>query len=183
MEDMANDRLRKTTRDMVLSLAVIGIPIAAVLLIEPSTPGSPVNAIGTTAFQQTLGAARVAEPFPLLVPHGLSSGWRATSETYQEPGNGPADWHVGYLAPDGGYVDLDQTTEPLGDFLNDQGSDATQGPQVQIGGKYWQYYSGTKPAALTTILVQDSGKYTVIVAGSAPLRELESFAQSLAAAG
>lgn len=178
---MANDRLRKTTRDMVLSLAVIGIPIGLVLLIEPSTPGNPVNAIGSTAFQQTLDAARVAEPFPILVPHGLSSGWQATSETYQEPGDGPADWHVGYLAPDGGYVDLDQTTEPFGDFLNDQGSDATQGPQVEIGGTYWQFYSGDKPAALSTILVRNDAKYSVIVAGSAPLRELEQFAQSLTA--
>lgn len=178
---MANDRLRKTTRDMVLSLAVIGVPIAVVLAIEPSKPGNPVSAIGPASFQQTLAAARAAEPFPVLAPHGLASGWRATSETYQEPGDGPADWHIGYLAPDGGYVDLDQTTEPLGDFLRDQGSDATQGPQVQVGGAYWQFYSGTTPSAFSTVLVKDNAQYTELVAGNAPLRELEEFAESLTA--
>ena len=50
------------------------------------------------------------EPFSVLAPGALPAGWQTTSETYQGPGAGAADWHVGWLTPDGGYADLDQTT-------------------------------------------------------------------------
>ena len=179
MVGMAKSRLRTTVRDMLLSLAVIGVPIAVVFAIEPSKAGTPVHVIDPASFQGNLDAARSAEPFSVLSPAGLDAAWRPTSENYRVAGSTAADWHIGYLAPSGGFVELEQTTEAIGGFLNDQHSNATQTGTVQLGGTAWQHYTGTAPPALKNLLVRTDGKSTVIVAGSAPMSELEKFAESL----
>ena len=181
---MAKSRLRTTVRDMVLSLAAIGVPIALVFAIEPSKPGDPVHVIDTASFQGTLGAARQEEPFTVLAPVGLPSTWRLTSADYQLPGDTAADWHVGYLTPSGGYVSLEQTTQSVAGFLADQHADAAPARAVQISGTTpatWQRYTGTTPSALRTVLVRTDGKANVLVTGSAPLAEVEQFAAALQA--
>jgi hypothetical protein len=181
MVGMAKSRLRTTVRDMVLSLAVIGVPIAVVLAIEPSKTGNPVHVIDPASFRGNLDAARASEPFSVLAPSGLAATWQPTSENYQVAGSAAADWHIGYLTPSGGFVELEQTTEAVGGFLNDQHSNATQTGSVQVDGIVWQHYAGTAPPALKNLLVRTDGKSTIIVAGSAPLSELEKFAESLKA--
>ncbi len=178
----ANSRLRTTARDMILSLAVIGIPIGIVLAIEPSKAGDPVHVIDPASFQQTLVAARQSVPFAVLTPDALPAGWKLTSEYYQPQGAGAADWHLGYLTPGGGYASVEQTTEPLAGFLNDQHSDASPNTAVQIAGAtpdVWQRYTGTTPTGLRTLLYHADAKSTVIVAGSASLSDLEQLAAAL----
>jgi hypothetical protein len=176
---MAKSRLRTTIRDMILSLAVIGVPIGIVLAIEPSTQGNPVHVIDSALFRGNLDAARASEPFAVLAPSGLSAQWRATSENYQVPGSTAADWHIGYLTPGNGFVELEQTTENLGGFLKDQHSDAAPTAAIQVDGTVWQHYVGTTPPALKNLLVRTDGNTTIIVAGSASMSELEQFAGSL----
>jgi hypothetical protein len=177
-----NARLKTTVRDMLLSLAVIAVPIAVALVIQPSKSGDPVHVIDAASFQTTLGAARQSEPFTVLAPSGLPANWRLTSAYYQPSGATAADWHLGYLTPSGGYASLEETTEPLVSFLNDQHSDAGPNTAVQIAGatpNVWQRYTGTTPAGLRTILFHTDTKNTVIVAGSASLTELEQLAAGL----
>jgi hypothetical protein len=181
---MAKSRLRTTVRDMVLSLAAIGVPIGLVFAIEPSKPGDPVHVIDAASFQGTLGAARQSEPFTVLAPVGLPSTWRLTSADYQLPGDTAAVWHVGYLTPSGGYVSLEQTPQSVNGYLADQHGDASPVGTVQTGGTTpatWQRYTGTTPSALRTLLVRVDGKVNVLVTGSAPLAELEQFAAALRA--
>ena len=182
MAKSANSRLRTTVRDMALSLAVIAVPIAVVLMVEPSKSGNPVHPVDATTYQTTLSAARAAEPFAVLSPTGLPATWKLTSAYYNPAGSGPADWHAGYLTPSGAYASLEQTTEPFSGFLTDQHSDASPDTAVQIAGatpNVWQRYTGTTPGGLRTLLYAQNGKSTVIVAGSAPLAELEQLAASL----
>ncbi len=179
---MANERLKTTVRDMILSLAVIGVPIAAVLVVEPSKPGDPVHVIDSASFRSQLAAARQAEPFTVLAPSGLPSGWRLTSESYRPAGDAAAAWHLGYLTPSGGYVALEQTTESVDGFLRDEHADASPNLALQIAGadpNVWQRYTGTRPSALRTVLFHTDAKVNVMVAGSAPLAELEQFAAAL----
>jgi hypothetical protein len=181
---MAKSRLKTTVRDMILSLAAIGVPIAVVFAIEPSKSGDPVHVIDAASFQSTLGAARQTEPFTVLAPVGLPATWKLTSANYELPGATAADWHVGYLTPSGGYVSLEQTTQLVPGFLTDQHADAAAAGTVQIGGStpaVWQHYTGTTPSALRTVLFHADAKANVIVAGSAPLSELEQFAAALRA--
>lgn len=175
-------RLKTTVRDMMLSLAVIAVPIAVALAIKPSKAGDPVHVVDAASFQTTLGAARQSEPFTVVAPSGLPAGWRLTSAYYQPSGAMAADWHLGYLTPGGGYATLEQTTEPLVSFLNDQHSDASPNTAVQIPGAtpdVWQRYTGTTPTGLRTILFHTDAKSTVLVAGSASLAELEKLAANL----
>lgn len=187
MANAANSRLRTTVRDMLISLGVIAVPIAVALVIEPSKSGDPVHVIDAASFQTTVSAARQAESFPLLTPSGLPATWRLTSAYYEPAGTSAADWHVGYLTPSGGYASLEQTTEPLASFLTDQHSDASPNTAVQIADatpNVWQRYTGTTPTGLRTVLFHSDPtaggmSTTVIVAGSAPLTELEQFASAL----
>lgn len=182
MANSANSRLRTTVRDMAISLAVIAVPIAVVLAIEPSKSGNPVHVVDAASFQATLGAARAAEPFTVVAPSGLPATWKLTSVNYNPAGSGPADWHMGYLTPSGAYAVLEQTSEPFAGYLSDQHSDASADVAVQIAGatpNVWQHYTGTTPGGLRTLLYAQNAKFTVIVAGSAPLAELEQLAAAL----
>jgi hypothetical protein len=176
---MANSRLKTTLRDMVLTLAVISLPLGAGMLIHPSKAGNPVHVIDAAAFESSLAAARSAEPFTVVAPNGLPADWRATSESYQLPGNSAAIWHVGYLTPSGGYAQLDQTTQSLAGYLSGQHSDAVSGIAVQVGGETWQRYTGSTPPALRILLIHTDPKSTEIVAGSATLSELEQLVGAL----
>ena len=177
-----NARLKTTVRDMVFSLAVIGVPIAVVLVLKPSKAGDPTHVIDAASYQTTLTAARQSEPFTVLTPSGLPASWRLTSAYYQPEGATAADWHLGYLTPSGKYASLEQTTEPLVSFLNDQHSDASPNTAVQIADatpNVWQRYTGTTPTGLRTLLFHTDAKSTVVVAGSASLAELEQLAGDL----
>ena len=178
---MAKKRLRQTIRDMVLSLGVVVVPIAIVMILLPATaPANPVTAIDAADYQTTLNAARAGEAFHVLAPASVPSGWQVTSENYTMPGDGPADWHIGYIVSGSAYAEVEQTTEPIGGFLTDQQSNASDVANVQIDGVTWQEYTGTTPTALKTVLVRTAtGSVTELVAGTASLAQLEQLAGSL----
>jgi hypothetical protein len=180
----ASARLRTTVRDMILSMALIVLPILAVFWLMPTTStAAPVTVISAGDYQSMLSAARSDLPFIALSPTGLPSSWELTSDDYQPEGSTAASWHLGYLAPSSKYAVFEQTTEPVGEYLSDQSSDATQSGSVQVAGVSWQRYTGTTPAALTTLLFREDttkdGTSLEVIAGSAPLSELETLAASL----
>jgi hypothetical protein len=189
-------RLRTTVRDMLLSMAVIVLPILLVIWLMPSnTPKTPVNVISASEYQSMLTAARSDLPFTALSPTGLPGSWQLTSDDYQPAGDAAADWHLGYQTPSGKYAEFEQITETPAQFLNEQSSDATQTATVTVPDAasgstsasgsasapgQWQEYTGTTPGGLKTLLFRQDGKASLeVVAGSAPLTELETLAASL----
>jgi Protein of unknown function (DUF4245) len=172
-------RLRQTVRDMVLSMAVIAVPIALVLLIEPSAPGTAVRPVAAADYQSALTAARQVEPFTVVTPSGLPSTWEQTSASYNPPGNTAALWQVGYVAPGGGFAEFEQTSASIGGFLSDQGSDATQFAAQDVDGTVWTEYTGDNPPALRTLLERTVGTSTEIVAGDTSMANLLTLAGSL----
>jgi Protein of unknown function (DUF4245) len=173
---MASSRLRQTVRDMILSMAVIAVPIAVVFLVEPSTPGNPVQAVNAADYHTT---ARTIEPFHVLAPVGLPASWRATSASYNPPGNSAGNWQVGYLAPGGAFAEFEQTTASVGGFLSDEGSNATQFAAQEVDGQVWTEYTGTTPPALRVLLERTVGTTTEIVAGDASVADLITLAASV----
>ena len=175
-----SSRLRTTVRDMILSMTLIVLPILLVIWLMPnSSPKTPVPAVSTGEYQAMLTAARSELPFTALSPTGLSSGWQLTSDNYQPEGSTAADWHLGYQTPSGKYAVFEQTTESLVEFLNGQSSNAASSGTVQVAGVGWQEYTGTPPSALKTLLFRSTGKSLEVVAGSAPMTELQTLAGSL----
>ena len=183
-KDRSRSRLRTTVRDMILSMTLIVLPILAVFWLMPSTAGkTPVSVVSDSEYQAMLSAARTNLPFTAFSPTGLSSGWQLTSDDYVPAGEGAADWHLGYLTPSGKYAVFEQTDESVSQFLDDESSNAGPVGTVQVAGVSWQKYTGTSPSALATLLFRDvttkSDKSLEVVAGSAPMSELETLAASL----
>jgi len=176
-----SSRLRTTIRDMVLSMAVIVLPILLVFWLMPSNaPKSPVTAVSASEYQAMLTAARGGLPFKALSPTGLPGGWELTSDDYEPAGDTAADWHLGYQTPSGRYAEFEQITETPAKFLSDQSSDATQRTTVTVAGAAWQEYVGTTPGGLKTLLFRQDGAGSLeVVAGSASLTELRTLAGSL----
>jgi hypothetical protein len=175
-------RLRTTVRDMILSMALIVLPILAVIWLMPSThSATPVAAVSDSDYQAMLGAARQSLPFTALSPTGLPANWVLTSDNYQPAGLGAADWHLGYQTPSGKYAAFEQTTETLGQFLVGAASNAQKSGSVQVAGASWTEYTGTAPAAYKTLLFRQppGAKSLEVVAGSGPLAELQTLAASL----
>ena len=104
----------ETTRDMVLSMAVVGAVVFAgfwmVAWQRPEVQG-PVRPM--VDVEQVFTDVRLGDTFPVLEPVGLPAGWTATSawfDTEQVSGDiGGGVLHVGYLTPDGSYAEVRQT--------------------------------------------------------------------------
>jgi hypothetical protein len=173
-------RLRTTVRDMVLTMALIVVPILLVIWLMPSnTPKTVVTPISNDDYQAMLTAARSQLPFTAMSPTGLPASWQLTSDDYQPAGDSAAEWHLGYQTAAGKYAEFEQTTESVAQFLGAQNSDATRTGTVTVAGSAWQHYAGTTPGGLKTLLFLQNGKSLEVVAGSASLTELETLAASL----
>jgi hypothetical protein len=177
----AGSRLRTTVRDMVLSMAVIALPILLVIWLMPSnTPKTPVTVVSSSEYQAMLSAARSNLPFVALGPTGLPASWELTSDEYEPEGQTAADWHLGYVTPSGKYAEFEQVNETVPQFLSAQSSDASASGTVTAGGVSWQKYLGSTPGALKTLLFRQDGSSSLeVVAGSGTLTELETLAGSL----
>ena len=173
-------RLRTTVRDMVLTMALIVVPILLVFWLMPAnTPKTAVTPVSSADYQAMLTAARSQLPFEALSPTGLSGSWELTSDEYDPAGDTAATWHLGYLTPAGKYAEFEQISESVAQYLGAQSSDATQAGTVTVAGAQWQHYTGTTPSALKTLLFRQTGTSLEVVAGSATLAELETLAGSL----
>ena len=167
-------------RDMVLTMALIVVPILLVIWLMPSNaPKDVVTPVSNADYQAMLTAARSELPFTAMSPTGLPASWELTSDDYEPAGDAAADWHLGYQTDAGKYAEFEQTTESIAQFLDDQHSDATQHGTVTAAGQQWRHYAGTTPGGLKTLLFRQDGKSLEVVAGSASLAELETLAASL----
>jgi hypothetical protein len=188
--------LKKSLRDMLLSMAVISLPIIAIVEWFPHDSKKPQDAVQTVDYTIPLAQARRDPdlPFQALAPTTLPAGWRATSVHADfEPG-AQLRWELGFLTPDLQYVALDQVADGKGvdGVLAAQAPDATQvsGPagEVTAGGQDWQVYAtpDAKRHALVrttapvgTAAATTTGKVAVVVSGTGPLAELETLAGAL----
>ncbi|GAA2012343.1 hypothetical protein GCM10009839_03360 [Catenulispora yoronensis] len=187
--------LKKTVRDMVLSMAVISLPIVAIVEWFPHDSKKPEDAAQTVDYSIPLDQARRDPdlPFTALAPASLPAGWRATSVHADLVPGEPQRWELGFLTPDKQYVALDQITGAHGveSVLGDQAPDATpltgSAAKVTSGGFDWQVYvSGdgkrhalVRTTAPTGTAAAAAGPVGVVVSGTVGVTELAGFAGSL----
>jgi hypothetical protein len=195
-----NDRLKQTARDMLISMAVLVVPLVLIVSFFPHD-AKKQSSVATVDYSMDLTSARHAAPFTVLAPQGLPSGWRATADYYDSiiygpdgasfvPGGvsgAPLRWEIGFLSPDNQYVALDQMTATPDKVLAIQAADAVpvtgDAGRVTVGGMTWHKYEGSKRRALVRT---ESGtgasaatQVSVVVSGSAPFDELQQFAALL----
>ncbi|MEU9247213.1 DUF4245 domain-containing protein [Streptomyces shenzhenensis] len=164
---------QKTVRDMILSLALIGLAAGFIYLLVPHDDHAPD--IQRVDYRVELLTARRAASYPVAAPQGLPGTWKATSVRFQ--GENGDRWHLGYQTPDGQYVQVEQSTQKRADFIDDatQGASATKTTE-KIGDRSWTHYTGGRYDAL--VLDATTGS-TTVVAGTASFAELTKMAAAL----
>jgi hypothetical protein len=188
--------LKKTLRDMLLSMAVISLPIIAIVEWFPHDAKKPTDAVQTVDYTIPLAQARrdAALPFQALAPTSLPPGWRATSVHADFDPGAQLRWELGFLTSDTQYVALDQVADGKGadGVLAQQAPNATPlpGPAAKLtaGGHDWTVYAtpdGKRHALVRTTppvgsaAATTQGQVAVVVSGTGALSELETLAGSL----
>ncbi|MFJ9027848.1 DUF4245 domain-containing protein [Streptomyces sp. NPDC102274] len=171
---MASKRGKQTVRDLFLSMAVIGVVVAGIYVFIPhDEKATPVKAVD---YRVELLTARRAAPYPVLAPTGLAETWKPTSVSYKRESDNA--WHLGYLAPDGEYVAVEQSTgaaEKYAAEVSQQAADT--GKTQRVAGETWQRWEGPKYDAL----VRTDGDATTVVTGTASYERLAEMAAALEA--
>ncbi|MPZ28169.1 MAG: DUF4245 family protein [Micromonosporaceae bacterium] len=160
-------------RDMVISLLVLLVPVVLFVGVYQVLSGRtrPVEVDPQPAL-----AAAAAAGLEVSTPEGLSAGWVPVSAVFQ-PGEAGDTLRVGYVTPDGGSVQLAQSTVPPEQLLPGELKDpATPAGAVDLAGRPWQAYP---PRAGERALVLLEPELTTIVRGTASEAELRDLATTL----
>ncbi|MET7766446.1 DUF4245 domain-containing protein [Streptomyces sp. NPDC005393] len=178
-------RGKETVRDMVLSLAAIGVVAAGIYVFGiPHDEGGRGAGVKTVDYRVELDTARRAAPYPVAAPQpgALPKGWRATSVTYRPtaPGSGAGEggavWHLGFLDPGQQYVAIEQSDGRAVPFIDDVTQQARETKEKRrIDGKEWIRYEGDKYDAL----VHREPGVTTVVTGTASYGQLTKMAAAL----
>jgi hypothetical protein len=169
--------IRRTVRDIALSMGVIAAIIAAVMIVTWRPQPDPVREVDALPVAQA--AATVTE-YPVLFP-GVGDGWRATSARFQptaESGDDPV-WFNGWVTPDGEFVAIVQSAARSRDFVVEQTIEGreprTGGPEVPLAGwTAWISQDGEQRS-----LVRQTRTGTTIVTGTLDWDDLLGFRDSL----
>ncbi len=171
-------RVRQTARDMVWSLAVVGVFVAFLVAVTYREKPDPVRVVDPAP---AVAQARAQAAFVPVVPVGLPAAWRPTSARYERAAvsavPNAALWHLGYLTPTDAYAAVDQVE---GDptvavrALVEGARPSGVGTGTFAGWQRWQTADGRR-----TAYVLPGSASTVVVSGSADDRELATFADAL----
>ncbi|MEF9906102.1 DUF4245 domain-containing protein [Streptomyces sp. P9-A2] len=163
---------QKSARDMILSLSLILLAAGVIWLFIPHDDSEPD--LKRVDYRVDLLTARRAAVYPVAAPEGLPEAWKPTSVRFQ--GEKFDAWHLGYRAPDGEYVAVEQSTQKPVVFIESetQGAEKT-GKTQQIDGRTWTRYEGDQYDAL---VLEEEGS-TTVVTGTASFARLTEMAEAL----
>lgn len=157
---------------MILSLGLIGLMAGVIYIFIPHDDSEPD--LKRVDYKVELLTARRAASYPVAAPEGLPSAWKATSVRYD--GSEFDAWHLGFQAPDGQYVAVEQSTQRPAVFIDTASQGARQTKATQrIGDRTWQRYEGDHYDAL---VLQDKGA-TTVVTGTGSFGTLVKMAEAL----
>lgn len=168
------DPLKKTVRDVALSMGVVAGIIFLVLLVTWRPQPDPVRALdpGPVADQ----AAQVVD-YPILLP-APDETWRATSARFEptaESDNLPV-WFNGWVTPTEQFVAVVQSANTTESFVEEQtidGIPATDAPATP------GWVAMISPRNDQRSLVRVADGHTTIVTGSVDWPELVAFRDAL----
>jgi hypothetical protein len=158
---------------MVISLLALMVPLAFIVAVFRVGGGEDVVVVDPSA---AIAQARAAAAFPVAAPDGLGSGWRPVSARFAT-GDAGSTLRIGYLTPEGGAVQLIESSEPLATLTARELGDRIQPTGTAVlGGQEWQSLNvRTDERAL----VNSTPDRTLIVIGRASVAELQTLANSL----
>lgn len=158
---------------MVISLAVLLLPIAGVFLVwNFLTSDQPVSEVDPTeAYTQAEGLGLKVSP-----PEGLSQEWRPLSSGVTQD-DGSVTLRVGYYTPSAGGMQFIASQRDPVDLLEAELGEAPRpGGDVTVEGVSWQSYVTVDG---NSALVYSDDSVTFIVHGDTSADELVEFAEAL----
>lgn len=163
--------------DMVRSLAVVFVFVAAILILTPRPHSDTVR---TVDWKSAYAQAVLAADYPLYGPADLPAGWRATSaRTSKTVGGGTLAWHVGFVTPSDAYAAVEQSDGEPAAFIADMTTQGRPQGDVEVAGSTWQRLLRHKGDQDYRSLVRSTNISTVVLAGNASYAELEQLAAAL----
>lgn len=194
MAPMARSNPKSGARDMIISMAVILVPVLVLVLLF-SAPGDADNPVGASAtpkvdIPRVLEIAEAESPYPLLVAGGLDDGWIPLRVGWAQDGGTwitgePAvgdSWQVGYLGPDGIYYGVQQRNAVAPAFITATTREGRAvGGEVDLVGRTWLRYESKD--GRTRSLVSERDDSTAVVSADTDFMKLEAFTATLVEVG
>jgi hypothetical protein len=175
----AVDRMQRfTAANMIRSLLplVLGCLIVVGITALRQNPDDPVREVDTTSAER---AVSQLAGYPLLVPRGLSDGWRPTSvrtDAGQASSGDPVTLQIGWYTPGEDFAEYVVSDDAEAGALTDVLDGATRDGTQQVDGEAWQRLTTDRGE---TALTRTEGTATLLVTGSASDDELGTLAGSL----
>ncbi len=162
--------LNTTSRDMLVSMAVIVGLILVFLLLVPRPNTIPQRTLDVPA------AARAATTDLGFAPAdpALPEGWTARTANVQRGTSDLPTWHLTYTSPSGHYVGVQQAAKATPAWEARQVTDGAEQGTISVGGKTWVIRSRTDRGITNWVLREPP--ITTVVTGTAPESELAYFA-------
>jgi hypothetical protein len=169
---------------MILSLAVILLPILLVSWFFTRTPGAPPTP--AIDWAPTLAVARSESPYPVLAPTALPGSWIPRKVVWAKPGRPGLDgrpapgntWQLGLLSPEKTYITITQRDADQSQLVADLSRNGAVDGTVTAGGRTW--IRQVSPDGRTRALVATNGPVVAVVAGDTSYDALVAFATTLA---
>jgi hypothetical protein len=160
--------------NMVRSLLVVLGIVAVVIAIVPrqtKVTQPPVDAASVVAY--AVKDSGTAFDFPADLP----SGWTATSARYGPSTDSRPTWQAGWATPDGGFVELLQTTDMTSAWLAMATNKGLDKGTVTAAGKSWavKVDDRSQPSLVSTA----SDGVTTVVLGTGSVDSLRAFVEML----
>ncbi|WP_084557965.1 DUF4245 domain-containing protein [Couchioplanes caeruleus] len=166
-------RAERRPRDMVMSLAVLLVPIALLLIFYRLVldGDKPISVDAEPTLQQ----ARAAKVFPVSEPR-LGADWHVQTATFKQE-QGGATLRLGYADPDGEPLQLVESSVATATLIPAElGKEPEAVGTYRAGARTWQRYDA-RPGENALVLLE-KGR-TIIVVGKAESANLEKLASSL----
>lgn len=169
---------------MLLSLAVILIPILLMVWAFTRTPDQPE--VDPVAWKPVVAQARSSAGYPVLAPVEVPADWKPVKARYARRGE---TWvgstqalgnrtELGFQDSDQTYIAVNQSDEPGKDAYIDSVTRSSHPDGTStVDGQTWQ--RRVSQDGRTRSLVREVGRSTAVVVADTGYPALESFAQTL----
>src|SRR4051812_15407479 len=164
----------RSPRDMLMSLAVLLVPIALLLILYRTllSGDAPITVDPTAALQE----AQQAGAFTVLAPQSLGDDWHTASATFKRQSDG-ATLRLGYVDPDKDPIQLVESSVPAASLLpGELGGAAKALGNFRTDAGVWTVYDA-RPGEKALVLA--SPNRTVLVVGKTDMTNLQALASAL----
>ena len=187
MAGMAAHNPKSRSRDMIISMSVILVPVLLLVFFFTRPAEQTPERVDVASM---LERAQAEGSYPLLEAQELGEGWVPVRVAFAADGEAwitgePADgdsWQVGYLSPDEIYFGVQQRNDNEAQFVDTVTRDGSAvGGEVEAVGRSWQRYESKD--GRTRSLVSERDGVTSVISADTDFVQLEAFAAHLVEVG